>query len=59
MRWAIIDTSVFINHWERGLDEDVLLTVRKAFIVRQSSVVLSELRRGGTATSGRRFKTTR
>ena len=50
MRWAIIDTSVFINHWERGLA--VLLTVRKAFIVRQSSVVLSELRRGARTRKG-------
>jgi predicted nucleic acid-binding protein len=46
MRWAIIDTSVYINHWERGLHGEALMAVRKAFIVRQSSIVLSELRRG-------------
>ena len=46
MRWAIIDTSVYIDHWERGLHDEALIAVRKAFIVRQSSIVLSELRRG-------------
>ena len=46
MRWAIIDTSVYIDHWERGLHDDALAAVRQAFIVRQSSVVLSELGRG-------------
>jgi predicted nucleic acid-binding protein len=46
MPWAILDTSVYIGHWERGLYEEALATVRNAFVVRQSSVVLSELRRG-------------
>ena len=46
MRWAIIDTSVYIAHWERGLHDEALIAVRQAFIVRQSSIVLSELRRG-------------
>ncbi len=52
MRWAILDTNIYIDHWERGRYEAVLAAVQKAFIVRQSSVVLSELRRGartGTA----------
>lgn len=44
--WAIIDTSIYIGHWERGLYEDTLEQVRKGFIVRYSAVVLSELRRG-------------
>jgi len=44
--WAIIDTSVFIGHWELGLYEDLLESVRRAFVVRHSAVVLSELRRG-------------
>lgn len=44
--WAIIDTSIYIGHWERGLYGDTLEQVRKAFIVRYSAVVLSELRRG-------------
>ena len=44
--WAIIDTNIYIGLWERGLFEDTLEQVRKAFIVRHSAVVLSELRRG-------------
>jgi predicted nucleic acid-binding protein len=44
--WAVIDTSVYIGHWERGLYADTLAEVRKAFVVRHSAVVLSELRRG-------------
>jgi predicted nucleic acid-binding protein len=44
--WAILDTNVYIGHWERGLYDETLARVRQAFIVRHSSVVLSELRRG-------------
>jgi predicted nucleic acid-binding protein len=44
--WAVIDTSVYIGHWERGLYSEALERVRQAFIVRHSAVVLSELRRG-------------
>jgi predicted nucleic acid-binding protein len=44
--WAVIDTSVYIGHWERGLYEDTLAELRKAFVIRHSAVVLSELRRG-------------
>ena len=55
MRWAIIDTSVYIDHWERGLHNDALDTVRSAYIVRQSSVVLSELRRGARTAEARRL----
>jgi predicted nucleic acid-binding protein len=46
MPWAILDTNVYIGHWERGLYEESLSAVRKAFVVRHSAVVLSELRRG-------------
>jgi len=46
VRFAILDTNVYIGHWERGMYEEVLSAVRKAFIVRHSAVVLSELRRG-------------
>ena len=53
MRWAIIDTSVYIDHWERGLHDEALMAVRQAFIVRQSSVVLSELRRGARTPEAR------
>ena len=44
--WAVIDTSVYIGHWERGLYALKLDEVKKAFVVRHSAVVLSELRRG-------------
>jgi predicted nucleic acid-binding protein len=44
--WAIIDSSVYIDHWERGAHRQALDEVRRAFIVRHSAVVLSELRRG-------------
>jgi predicted nucleic acid-binding protein len=43
---AILDTSVYIDHWERGLDQDTLDNLRRAYIIRHSAVVLSELRRG-------------
>ena len=46
MRWAILDTSIYIGHWERGLYEELLASVRRSFVVRHSAVVLSELRRG-------------
>jgi predicted nucleic acid-binding protein len=43
---AILDTSAYIDHWERGLFEDTLDDLRRAYIIRHSAVVLSELRRG-------------
>jgi hypothetical protein len=52
--WAIIDSSVYIGHWERGDHQRALDDVRRAFIVRHSAVVLSELRRGArTREAGR------
>lgn len=55
MRAAILDTNVYIGHWERGLYADVLNSVRKAFIVRHSAVVLSELRRGARTPEAHRL----
>jgi predicted nucleic acid-binding protein len=52
--WAVIDTSVYIGYWERGLYEDTLAEVRKAFVVRHSAVVLSELRRGARTREAER-----
>jgi predicted nucleic acid-binding protein len=46
MAVAILDTSVYIDHWERGLYQDILENLRRAYIIRHSAVVLSELRRG-------------
>ncbi|MBI2155049.1 MAG: hypothetical protein HYV92_10220 [Candidatus Rokubacteria bacterium] len=39
MPWAILDTNVYIGHWERGLYDAALTDVRKAFVVRHSAVV--------------------
>ena len=46
MPYAILDASVYIGHWEQGLYGPVLEQIRRRLIVRQSSVVLSELHRG-------------
>jgi predicted nucleic acid-binding protein len=53
--WAIIDTSVYIGHWERGLHDEVLVDVRQGFVVRHSAVVLSELRRGARSAEARKL----
>jgi predicted nucleic acid-binding protein len=45
MAVAILDTNVYIDHWERGLYQDALENLRRAYIIRHSAVVLSELRR--------------
>ena len=50
MRFAILDTNIYIDHWERGYYGETLETVRQAYIVRQSAVVLSELRRDTSYT---------
>lgn len=57
MHIAILDTSVYIGHWERGLYEETLEAVRQAYIVRQSAVVLSELRRGVRTREAERLVT--
>ena len=45
MAVAILDTSIYIDHWERGLYQHSGES-RRAYIIRHSAVVLSELRRG-------------
>lgn len=55
MPWAIIDTNVYIGHWERGQYHEGLAAVRRAFVVRHSSVVLAELRRGARSREARRL----
>lgn len=52
--WAVIDTSVYIGYFERGLYAERLEQIRKAFIVRHSAVVLSELRRGARTREAER-----
>jgi predicted nucleic acid-binding protein len=46
MPLAILDTNIYIDHWERGLYQKTLENLRRAYIIRHSAVVLSELRRG-------------
>jgi predicted nucleic acid-binding protein len=53
MAWALLDTSIYIGHWEAGLYDELLDEVRRAFVIRHSAVVLSELRRGARATAAR------
>ncbi len=55
MQLAILDTNVYIDHWERGFYKEALENVRRAFIVRHSAVVLSELRRGARTREARRL----
>jgi|SRR5450432_1917746 predicted nucleic acid-binding protein len=54
MRAAILDTSVYIDFWERELRAEELATIHAAFVVRFSAVVLSELRRGARHQQARR-----
>jgi predicted nucleic acid-binding protein len=54
VHWAILDTGVYVGHWERGLYDGPLAEIRKGFVVRHSAVVLSELRRGARGPASRR-----
>lgn len=51
----ILDTNVYIDHWEQGLHGEVLAEVRREFVVRHSAVVLSELRRGARSRRAQRL----
>ena len=55
MAFAILDTDVYIDHWERGLFQETLENLRRAFIIRHSAVVLSELRRGARTREAQRL----
>lgn len=55
MKVAILDTSVYITHGERKLSDFVLTALRRAYVVRHSAVVLSELRRGASTDTARRW----
>jgi predicted nucleic acid-binding protein len=50
-----LDTSVYIGHWEQRLYEEALAAIRKAYVVRHSAVVLSELRRGARTQDAQRL----
>jgi len=53
--WAVLDTNVYIGHWERGQYQERLSAVRRAFVIRHSAVVLSELRRGARTREAQRL----
>lgn len=55
MRWAILDTDIYIGHFERGRHAELLSLVEQTFVVRHSAVVLSELRRGARTATARRL----
>ena len=55
MAVAILDTSIYIDHWERGLYQETLENLRRAYIIRHSAVVLSELRRGARGRDAERL----
>ena len=54
MRYAILDTNIYIGHGELGLYATNLDLVRRAYLARQSAVVLSELRRGARTRAAQR-----
>jgi len=54
LRWAVFDTNVYVDFWERGSYAQALAAVHSAFVVRHSAVVLSELRRGARTQQARR-----
>jgi predicted nucleic acid-binding protein len=55
MAVAILDTSIYIGHWERGLYQETLENLRRAYIIRHSAVVLSELRRSARGRKAERL----
>jgi predicted nucleic acid-binding protein len=55
MAVAILDTSIYIDHWERGLYQETLENLRRAYIIRHSAVVLSELRRDARGREAERL----
>jgi len=55
MHLAILDTNIYIGHWEKGLYQKFLETLRRAYIIRHSAVVLSELRRGARTQDAERL----
>jgi predicted nucleic acid-binding protein len=52
-RIAIVDTSVYVELWRHGHFAGELVAL--PYLVRQSAVVLSELRRGATMAKERRW----
>ena len=55
MHWAILDTNVYVEHWERRLSNVDLDAIQAAFIIRHSAVVFSELRRGARTRAAQKL----
>ena len=55
MAFAIIDSSVYVDYWEGALEDRAFIQLREKFVIRQSSIVLSELRRGARTSQSRRL----
>jgi predicted nucleic acid-binding protein len=55
MPTAIFDTGVYVDHWERAAYREALENLRRAYIVRHSAIVLSELRRGARSREAQRL----
>ena len=56
MAFAVLDSSVYVDDWRVGLERE-LEPIRRAFVIRHSAVVLSELRRGARTAAARRLVT--
>lgn len=54
MPCAIIDSSVYIDHWQGSIADGAFTDIRKRFLVRHSAVVLSELWRGARGRHAQR-----
>jgi predicted nucleic acid-binding protein len=52
---AILDTSVYIEHWKHRLSADTIDRLRREYILRHSAVVLSELLRGARTPEAEAF----
>ena len=56
MAFTILDTGVYIDHWEDGeLHAEQIRQITQNSVVRHSAVVLSELRRGARSRAARRL----
>ena len=56
MAFTILDTGVYIDHWEDSeLHAEQIRQITQNSVVRHSAVVLSELRRGARSRAARRL----
>ncbi|MBI3265081.1 MAG: PIN domain-containing protein [Acidobacteria bacterium] len=55
MPWAILDTNTYVDKWDGVLPPSRFDEIEKTFIIRHSSVVLSELRRGAQTPAEHRL----